>query len=1311
MKSIHILLIIAIFAFAGCGGGSSGSGNGSGGGGGAVIAPSLPEIDREVLARSHVIEEGYVADESDADAFVQALVAQGFESATSTMATGKVQTYVKVVDGVTYRAIIEDVGVTYCLTFIAEGSKDDFNDLRQKFPEFRGNLTYTEYRSDKDGNGEFFLNSEYDDYVQMLIGMGFTKSGDTFTKIDGDVIQIIDVNKSGIFVSEAANSPVMRVVGKFLQEATLSSYSEQERLVLRGSEKFSQIMTTAGFRRDLESEIQMARINNLFELVDDMSGYIQLAVAATAGGVAPILYAYETAVDKGVDKLDLTSNDIAEQLDKRLGDKYPEEVKEAIAQSLYETVYAQKLDPDLLSEDAVKGIIKGALTVSLDEVKKGFIKTVDELILVNNRYLQNKNVHLSLEAMQEYFYQEGYGRYSPDLVNPVVLGTLRGMTFTDLALLGETGKYIRIVNADSKYSALGGGNSPDSFEHTNAILENFANAQVSLYVAWYKSNFDALVGEDLKALEQLLSNDITAQYVVKFDSDGGTSVPDQIVEVGDKVIKPADPIKEGYEFVGWWRDTGSSITSSYYNFNDSLGTDDRYMTLKAVWKVPEIIDDRPLNYFRFMYEDDNGTMNVKQVSVPLGEKVARPADPARAGYIFLDWVWAYSLEQPLAGEIYDFDTVWNELVLIELVAQWMPIGEVVEYTVTFDRDNGNSITSQKVMAGGRVAKPSDPSKTGYTFIGWLLNGQPYNFNLAVRGDITLVASWNIDDGFPASCMSEEQAIADGWIVVKTADDLAAIKAYGNYILMNDIDLAGRNWVAIPALRGKFYGNCNVIRNMTITGEVTGTRVGLFGYIYYTARVKDVALENINIDVLFEGDVGGIAGYIAGNVYDSYVTGSIKALDNVVGVSNDLRLNVGGIAGRTGNTGNRTIVYNSYSDVTINAGGTYYLSVGGLVGNTSTMIVDGSYSRVTITADGQDGVFVGGLIGSGVISTDNSYSVGQIDVRGEGSVIVGGIAGNGNTNTALIKNTYSSVAITAVGVDDPDDGNDTDVWAGGLVGSTSNGLGVNDSYFTETIRVSSPSDAQVGGIVGESYGGYVRNSYSTAIINVNGESVYAGGIAGYTSLTNIINSYSAGRVSAESSSFATAGGIVGSASYNNRGSWTGLGDPGGVMNAYSTADVSAFGVEDVSAGGIAGWLGVNSKVENAYATGAVSAYGQSKVYAGGIVGNRSYNASNARKSVAINRSISSTHYSHRITGSGGGTNNYALMSLAADSHPDTVVLDPPDATINGSDGLGVDGVMLKTQAFYENQIDWLFGNNDDNPWSMGSSTGYPVFYWQ
>ena len=73
-----------------------------------------------------------------------------------------------------------------------------------------------------------------------------------------------------------------------------------------------------------------------------------------------------------------------------------------------------------------------------------------------------------------------------------------------------------------------------------------------------------------------------------------------------------------------------------------------------------------------------------------------------------------------------------------------------EYTVTFDLDGGtwSNANSVKVKDGEKVNKPSNPTKTGHTFVKWVdkSDNTEYNFDTVVDGDLTLKAIWQVSQG-------------------------------------------------------------------------------------------------------------------------------------------------------------------------------------------------------------------------------------------------------------------------------------------------------------------------------------------------------------------------------------------------------------------------------------------------------------------------------------------------------------------------------------------------------------------------------------
>ena len=63
-------------------------------------------------------------------------------------------------------------------------------------------------------------------------------------------------------------------------------------------------------------------------------------------------------------------------------------------------------------------------------------------------------------------------------------------------------------------------------------------------------------------------------------------------------------------------------------------------------------------------------------------------------------------------------------------------------TVTFNSDDGTPVEEAKVLRGQKVAKPTDdPTKSGYTFIGWKDADGAYDFSKSVTAPLTLTAKW------------------------------------------------------------------------------------------------------------------------------------------------------------------------------------------------------------------------------------------------------------------------------------------------------------------------------------------------------------------------------------------------------------------------------------------------------------------------------------------------------------------------------------------------------------------------------------------
>lgn len=273
-----------------------------------------------------------------------------------------------------------------------------------------------------------------------------------------------------------------------------------------------------------------------------------------------------------------------------------------------------------------------------------------------------------------------------------------------------------------------------------------------------------------------INKDNDKSYNILFDTKGGTLIEMQVVKEGNKVIKPNNPEKDGYKFVEW------TYLGVVYDFNSEVLSN---MTLEA--NYVELEDDKVTYVVKF--NTDGGTTVSNQIVFD-GYLVSKPIDPVKEGYIFKGWF--------LDDKEYDFTMQINDN--IELVAKWekevdksskpssssssnKPLSssssskpssssssmasssssEKKKYIVTFDSNGGSSVSSQTIIEGNKASKPNNPTRSGYSFVDWMLNGNSYDFNDIVDKNITLIAKWNknnykivvnvVDDYSPARILT------------------------------------------------------------------------------------------------------------------------------------------------------------------------------------------------------------------------------------------------------------------------------------------------------------------------------------------------------------------------------------------------------------------------------------------------------------------------------------------------------------------------------------------------------------------------------
>ena len=219
-------------------------------------------------------------------------------------------------------------------------------------------------------------------------------------------------------------------------------------------------------------------------------------------------------------------------------------------------------------------------------------------------------------------------------------------------------------------------------------------------------------------------------YKITFDSDGGTGVTAIVAEAGAEIAAPTDPTKEGFVFAGWY------LGEVKYEFSVMPETN---IELKAKWEEEKQPEPDPVLYILTLDVNGGDALAETTITAEAGAPVALP-NPTKEGFNFLGW---YN------GEV-KFEEVTMPEANITLVAKWEeiqtpepdPDPEPVLYTLTLDVNGGNALaeTTIKAEAGASIVLPT-PTREGYNFAGWLLDGALFNETVMPEANLTIVAKW------------------------------------------------------------------------------------------------------------------------------------------------------------------------------------------------------------------------------------------------------------------------------------------------------------------------------------------------------------------------------------------------------------------------------------------------------------------------------------------------------------------------------------------------------------------------------------------
>ena len=286
-------------------------------------------------------------------------------------------------------------------------------------------------------------------------------------------------------------------------------------------------------------------------------------------------------------------------------------------------------------------------------------------------------------------------------------------------------------------------------------------------------------------------------YTVEFDSNGGSPVGSQTINSADKAVRPQDPTRENYVFVGWFDSVGEE-----WNFNNRRVTENTVLTAK--W---EAYKTHTVTF------DTCGGSEIAPQYIADGKKASAPTPPTKLNSAFVGW---------FVGEVeWDFE---NNAITgdVTLVAKWDPIQT---FTVTFDSNGGSEVATQHVAMGKKVTQPQTPAtkpSPNAIFIGWYNGSVEWDFDTVITSDITLTAKWlnrytvtfdtnGADEPIPQALYDE------GDLIIKPQDPTKAESRFAGWYngeiqwsfatdkVTSDLTLTAK-WTPIPTYTVTFDSN-------------------------------------------------------------------------------------------------------------------------------------------------------------------------------------------------------------------------------------------------------------------------------------------------------------------------------------------------------------------------------------------------------------------------------------------------------------------------------------------------------------------------
>ena len=215
------------------------------------------------------------------------------------------------------------------------------------------------------------------------------------------------------------------------------------------------------------------------------------------------------------------------------------------------------------------------------------------------------------------------------------------------------------------------------------------------------------------------------------DGQAGVPYAIQIVQKDEKAVKPTEPKVNGFTFGGWNKADGTA-----WDFTKDTVTENITLSAKLI----------PHTYTVTFDSTGGSEVTTQTMTATYGKPLANMPVPRREGYVFLGWYDAMVGGKCYGNSDGNGTSAYDKDGNITLYAQWTVAPSRMVY---FNTCGGTMTGSTEVLhkTNTPIAKPSDPTKVGYTFTGWYTDSaftQAWNFDDWVTGELRLYAGWTVN---------------------------------------------------------------------------------------------------------------------------------------------------------------------------------------------------------------------------------------------------------------------------------------------------------------------------------------------------------------------------------------------------------------------------------------------------------------------------------------------------------------------------------------------------------------------------------------